>query len=371
MTNDRGNVTPTLGGLGDYSNRVLLAGCILHREYVPYSHEIVKTDVSVLGRQLRAMKCAVEAAVRTLDHNVLLPGIRYRVDEIELVETKGVGPAVFLERSNECVPECEWRQISEQQQEMLCELMNATLLIRAGSSNRLFGASDETQSTVAEAFANAFNQRLRSAVEVLLLDPRDIDPRRIVFFDAVAKERPVVTSEPMQIMKGTVAGFRAGKNSFVLERPRGKGSIEVEITKPQDFLARLVVLFLARQPCELTLGVSTLHEGTGRQTTSFTLLAVEAVLEHDWSGTLGMLSSAAEFLSTHSVAQEDWARRDASNPQHNDMSQAGGNSGSKQQSMHGFGASQDTGVSLKQRDSDPAPARSERATRRRKKWDPF
>lgn len=360
-----------IGSVGGYSDRVLLAGCIFPRKYDPYSSEIVKTDVSALGRQLRAMKCAVEVAVRTLDQNSLPPGIRYRVDEIELVETKGVGPAVFLERSNECVPENEWRLIAEEQQEFLCKLMNATLLIRAGSINQLFDASDEAQPLSVEAFAHAFNQRLRSAVEVLLLDPRNIDPRRIVYFDALAKERPVVTSEPMQVMRGTVSGFRAGKNSFTLERPRGAGSIDVEISKPQDFFARLIVLYLARQPCEMTLGVSILNEGVGRQTTSYTLLAIDSVLEHDWSGTIGMLSAAAEFLSTKSVAQEDWTRRDASNPQHNDMSQAGSNSDSKQQSMHGFGAPQDTGMRLKKRESDPAPARGERATRRRKKWDPF
>lgn len=370
MEKDCCNVPLANGTIGAYGDRVLLTGFILNREYVHFSEEIVKTDLSLVGRQTRIIKSALEAAVRTLGDDALPPGTRYHVDEIELVETKGVGPAIFLERRNEAVSESAWQQLTVQQQESMCTLMKLTLLMRKGMSNQLFAFNDEPQMPGAEPFAKAFNQCCRNAVELVLLDPRNIDPGRIVFLDALAKERPVVTSEPIQVVAGVVTGFRAGKNAFSFEARRGQGSIEIEMSKPADFHARLVVLYLSRQPCLLKVGVCTLHENSGKETVSYTLLGIEAVLENDWEGTMGMLSAAAEFLVSKSVSHDDWVGTDASSKSV-PPSETGGYRNSKQKSVHHLAAAKEAIVSLAQGDADPTAPRGERAPRRRKKWDPF
>lgn len=290
-------------------NRSIVVGLMFSRPVSLFEGSLVETDIALSGRKVKAASQALWASVLVSERHKELPrGITIDVREIENLKTHEVGAAIVISRLDETIPPEKFLGLVERECAYWAPLIKQTLS-RRGSNPKQRELLDTqiAEQPAYEDISRAFNDNLREAGEVTIVDPASAEQTSITIV-ASAKERPQILGEPTELLRGIVVGFSPNGDAFNFKID-GESLIEIDYM-PQQQESELLLLRYTRASCVIKVGVAGyLHSSSAIVKRKFTLLNIINVLEQDWKGFLTMLDSAANRLQSMSLPPDKWEKK--------------------------------------------------------------
>lgn len=285
-----------------------LAGLVAPRFFSLVGLGLAETDLSPAATVASNLTTALQSGLKRVPDDAELPaGCALLVKQVELVETHQVGAAIFLVRLSELLPVANFDAVAKTLQARYQHLIKSALAARGVDRRQLDLGLDaaEDRATVA-SFAEAFGEKFASAADLQFFDPSTDSKLRLLHIDAIPHARQNASGGSLGTYLGMVVGFKANKTEISFKLAGGGGTIQVEF-RHDLFAAKLLLLYLATQPCEVDIVVTNFQDtGTSAAKTKYTLSQINLALEHDWGPILDACIAAKEFLTRNSVAPAEW-----------------------------------------------------------------